>query len=265
MNDVPVITMFMTDTEIMNRWNSLGFEPLVDVVHGGDLLWLEKNYAGEKRFFRKGKMYEKAEHGEPDFSISFSVGYTLTEEDWDDIHEWVLYNILHDDIWTGDRGDMLMKRPYKIMEEIKMEKTHEAEKENIQYGFEYVEIPEHDVMLYQVEKPFTDLPYTVIVEDYRREGHLPFFSSLYICDSWGVAINDEIFLKKVWKYLDMQGECNLEQFVKSRVEGCIKYGLPEPKVYRRGIKEIVDRIRNGEFFHWTESHEVRKPKKVTFT
>jgi hypothetical protein len=98
-------------------------------------------------------------------------------------------------------------------------------------------------MLYQVIKPFTDLPYTSVTREYSRKGHIPFFTDLFICQSWGVARNDIGFLQHMWTELKMDGEFNLDALMKDATEKCYPSdsAIPsaEPEVYRRCIDDVV--------------------------
>lgn len=98
-------------------------------------------------------------------------------------------------------------------------------------------------MLYEVKKPFTDLPYTSVTRNYSKKGHIPFFTDLFICQSWGVARSDIAFLKHMWNELKMDGDFDLEKLMKAATEKCYpsddNIPEPEPEVYRRSLDNVV--------------------------
>jgi hypothetical protein len=107
-------------------------------------------------------------------------------------------------------------------------------------------IPEKDLKIFEVIKPFTDRPYTAVIRDYAARGDLPFFTALYVCTTWGVASADHVFLEKIWNHLDMTskyGPLDLQNRLKDNIEKCTpREGYvpeKEPEVYRMAIPEIV--------------------------
>ena len=93
MNKTPLITVYGTENgEIINKFRSLGFEPIVDSLHGGNIEWLENNYVGPKRFYVGSDGMWSVLHypvENPTFSISFNYDVEMSDEDWEDIWRWV--------------------------------------------------------------------------------------------------------------------------------------------------------------------------------
>lgn len=271
MNKTPVITFYTQNLDLgegyifgdkmITRFLNLGFDPLIDNVHGTDYDWMMKNFVGPVNFFYYVEERELFSHhdvnemitehgmGNPIFSISFNHDVEMPEGDWNSIHSWVQIKICLIEMggplkldWS--EGDRLMVRPAKITQEIKVddvEEVEKVEKPGDLYRFFTTPIPEKDIMVYKIEKPFTDLPYVTYIEKYSVVGHLPFFTSLFVCDSWGVSNADLQFLGQIWNMLEMEGKFDLDVLLRNHVEEC-RNGKPEPRVYRKEIQDVVDMI-----------------------
>jgi hypothetical protein len=97
-------------------------------------------------------------------------------------------------------------------------------------------------MYYQIERPYTDLPFTTVTYDFETKGHLPFFSSLFVSNVWGISGNDILFLKHMWGVFNMDGVFDIDKLVRDRVDACTRTcsdSDPEPVVYRRTIEEVL--------------------------
>jgi len=134
----------------------------------------------------------------------------------------------------------LVPVPKKLEEKIQLTKSVEAAKEpNTEYGFNYQ--IEDDVCYCEIEKPYTDSPYTCVIRDFDAVGFEPLFTALYVCQSWGVCSMDHKFLEQLWKYLNMEGELDLENRLRKEIELC-KNGKPEPEVYRLDIAGVKNQL-----------------------
>jgi hypothetical protein len=122
--------------------------------------------------------------------------------------------------------------------------------ENTEYQFYSHICKERNVGFFEIIKPFTDLPYTVVVRNYSERGYLPLFTDLFICQSWGVCGNDILFLGNLWKYLKMDGVFDMDLLLKNAVEKCFpREGFcpePEPVVYRRYIYQVLETLQKNE-------------------
>jgi hypothetical protein len=111
------------------------------------------------------------------------------------------------------------------------------------YDFHEYHVTGRDVSLFQIDKPFTDLPYTLVIRDFSKVGYLPLFSGFYIEMSWGVSPKDDQYLRFLWEKLGMTGECDLEKMQKERALRCYpgKGQVPEsqPEVYRKSIDQVL--------------------------
>lgn len=108
------------------------------------------------------------------------------------------------------------------------------------YDFRTIYIEGRDCMMYEVCKPFTDVPYTTAIFNFKEAGHLQFFSALFTIGSWGICREDMDFLFNVWKHLNMSGEYNIEKIIKEAIEECT-HGKIEPRVYRRTIEQVLEK------------------------
>ncbi len=124
---------------------------------------------------------------------------------------------------------------------------------NDQYTFNSFLCPERNVSLFEIVKPHTDLPYTIVVRDFNNRGLLPVFTSLVICHSWGVCSEDLGFLKELWRFLEMEeefGMFDIEALMKDATERCVptegRLPEPEPEVYRRTIDQVLQIFMDKE-------------------
>ena len=131
--------------------------------------------------------------------------------------------------------------------------------DSTEYGFRH-EVIDGDICVCEIVKPYTDLPYAVVIREFSSQGFLPVFTALYVCQSWGVTNLDHGFLYKLWDYLKMtadHGSLDLEKRLNVEIEKC-KAGKPEPEVYRSTIegvsqiwsrkqKRISDEDRSNKF------------------
>lgn len=121
---------------------------------------------------------------------------------------------------------------------------------NKEYQFYSHMCKERDVGLYEIIKPYTDLPYTVVIRNFSQRGYLPLFSSLFICQSWGVCNDDIGFLKNLWDHLNMNGVFDMDLLLKEAVDKCVpREGFcpePEPEVYRRYIYQVLEKFQENE-------------------
>jgi hypothetical protein len=125
-------------------------------------------------------------------------------------------------------------------EKIQLLKSKEIPKDqNKEYGFAYS--VENNIAYCQVMKPYTDLPYTVVIRDFDTVGFEPLFTALYAASSWGVCNHDHVFLTKLWAYLNMYGDLDLENRLAAEIKKC-QEGKPEPEVYRLDISGVKEQL-----------------------
>jgi len=264
--DIPKIIIFVNEkaTELqenlIKKLHELEYAPMVDAVHGKSYEWFKNNVeqschkmfvATEKKellFYTISQINEDIMFA-PDFLVYFSNDYVCPPSSWLAIKMWFYY-ILFDGEETDlvHTGAILMKKPYKeVIGAVEMERE---QKQNEFYSFRYHHIEEDDIMLFEVCKPFTETPYTSVIRSFSINGPKPFFSSLYICTSWGVSRHDLPFLKHLW---EVEFHFNLLEFdmdamLKEATEAC--YPSPgmipqlEPEVYRRTIEQVINTLED---------------------
>ena len=263
---IPKITVFVSNpsTELedktVKKFLELKFAPLVDANHGKLYQWFINNVKGiphklfsiQKQnifFFEADDLNSNMDFG-PLFMINFNQNDKIDEYYWQKIREWLIYNFFtcydHIDYLTDDikRTDEFMERPFTNVVALKNESPIES---NDHYGFKTHHIKEKDTMLYEIQKPNTDLPYTAVIRRFSERGHRAFFPSLYICQSWGVSRYDLPFLSFIWKQLNLEGEFDMDAMLKEAVERCYPSpdGVPEPEpeVYRRAIPDVLSTLQ----------------------
>lgn len=240
-------------------FDELGYGPLVDARHKNDYYWLHNNIQSGRLFVQEDQnvfMFEANDLDEemkfvPDFCILFNEDKVVDEDDWKKIHLFVEQHLTDGiiDATNEQYVSELMGKPVvlKPIEMVREEVPPAIPKVNEHYAFESKYLEFEDIMLYEVRKPFTDLPYTSVTRSYSRKGHLPFFTDLFICPSWGVARADAGFLNYIWKQLNMDGEFDLEALMKEAVEKCLpgedRLPEPEPEVYRRDIAAVEEILK----------------------
>lgn len=268
---IPTIYVYGNDAitvSLMKRFEDAGFHPLSDTTNNYN--WKLNHFKANHKFFQIDyasmkikKMCDIKNCGEYEtfhFAIAFKEFLDVSEELWLKILEWVACIVLESPTSeTFTEINMMMERPYR-------EVFADLEKEDEEfvtypdcYGYRGKYLQDRDCYIYEITKPFTDLPYTTITYKFSEKGHEPFFTALFICSSWGVANSDIQFLLKMWDYLEMEGECNLQEMYKNRVEKCYPSSTnapePEPIVYRRPMETVM------ELFQEKETGYTPSPKK----
>ncbi len=242
---------------------------MVDAVHHNDMDYFKRNYKCNYRLFHLSEflsscLVENLEYA-PDFGICFSEKMTVTEKDWICIERYIETLFFPDTkvapVITQNAKDLLDFA--KVQEPLNVPEDWEIPL-NSYYALESMHIENQDICIIQVEKPFCDLPYTVVIRNYSRKGLRSFFTDLFICNSWGVATKDYLFLKNLWGHWGMEGELNLDQMLLEATQRCFpdedveiektpkgtvkfkKLADTEPEVYRKPMKDVVERILNKE-------------------
>jgi hypothetical protein len=243
--------------KLLNTFNDLGYATFCDGVHGKDYDWLMKNIVQARLFiYDDDKIYmfgkEKLTAAMtflPDFAIIFNENANIGEEHWNIILTYLeqhLTDAMIDMTNTMKAHELLGKPTFEVakLEDVPMEKSQDF------YSLTRRLLEDKDIMLYEVRKPFTDLPYTSVTRNYSKKGHIPFFTDLFICQSWGVARSDISFLKHMWDELQMDGDFDLDQLMKAATEKCYpaddNIPEPEPEVYRRSLEDVIVILKEKE-------------------
>ena len=184
----------------------------------------------------------------PAFSLTFDVGVKVKKSEWQQAFDFVktIFSTLPDQTIIDKMYELVPKPP--PAEKITVAPKKDAVKQNNEYMFEHFIDKEKDLCFCQIEKPFTDRPYTCVIENFSKEDFVPMFTAFYICQSWGVAPQDHVFLAHIWKHLDMNvkyGKLDLEKRLLKNIEDC-QNGKPEPRVYRDYIQDVIDLFEKKE-------------------
>lgn len=168
--------------------------------------------------------------GEEDFMyVGAFVTGDFTDQEFSDL----------EDILMGVGLDLSVLDKFRI-ETQTLELKDDVVTHKNNYDFRTIYIEGRDCMIYEVCKPFTDVPYTTAIFNFKESGHLQFFSALFTIGSWGICREDMDFLFNVWKHLNMPGEYNIEKIIKEAIAEC-DHGKVEPRVYRRTIEQVLEK------------------------
>ena len=232
-------------------FSDLGYAPLADAIHKHDYNYIYKNTVNARLFIQEDEnvyMFTREDLLPdmlltPDFMIVFADNAVVSEDDWRRIHQFVEEHVTDSiiDMTNTMKVTELMGKPMEMKSALLPE--IEINRGNDFYNLETRYLEELDIMLYEVKKPFTDLPYTSVTRHYSKKGHKPFFTDLFICQSWGVARSDISFLKHTWNQFKMEGGFDLETMMEEAVQKCLPSEThipePEPEVYRRSLLDVL--------------------------
>jgi len=257
----PFFTVFTTKNEtaslIINRLTKYYAPPLVDGISYYAQNFRDKYRGMNGKYFSiEGDqllIFDGESIGliQPHFILSFDHGTKISRNDWKLVLRYldaILFGQLTDELKI--EFETLVPKPVPISPEPKPEpKTVPANYvERDDYEFTYEVDHDHDIAFCQIDKPFTDRPYTVVIRNYSQKGIVPVFTALYIAQSWGVASHDYAFLVKLWDYLELEiehGPLNLEQRLKADIERCKSNPELEPEVYRETLTQVREKLQKS--------------------
>ena len=265
--------------KILSMFEEQKFSPFYDAKHTRDYNWFLNNIKSEHRLYSFGGegVYDYQVEDLnldmtfwPEFMIVFNEGEVLNSLDWSAIYLWIRFHL-----FSKSCDELLFKRAEDILgkpviqknglEPIHGELVDEYEFKGIlqsikpefkklesSYGFREYLILERDTMLYEVVRPNTLLPFTVVVEKFSTKGPVYLFTDIYGSNEWDINRSDcrfdFIFLQNLWVFLKMDGEFSMS-VVKKRVDACYpdrmsKGEVPEiePIVYRRSIENVLQSL-----------------------
>lgn len=207
-----------------------------------DSIIVERKYKeSNARFFGRHrgewKMYtvDKVAEIPPSVVITFDIDTKVSDEEWEVLFTFIktLDNV-DEEILEATKKLIPVAQPN---EKLTVAPLRSSAKQNNEYMFSHFIDQQKDICICEIYKPFTELPYTCVIENFSVADFLPLFTSLFVCSSWGVSPKDIMFLKHLWNHLDMKGEFDLENRLKKVVEEC-KAGAPEPRVYRETLEDV---------------------------
>jgi len=276
---MPQLIVFVSNPVTLKQSNIVKaiderFTPKVDALHGTDLQYLKKNYKNNCRLFFVSEFLsmctsEDLTYLAPDFALVFSDNEEISEKDWicmsRYMETWFFPSITPSPL-TVNAARLI--QPPQVLKQNTMMTIEDTTKlpENYDLKTHYME--DYDILLIEVEKPFCDMPYTVVIRNFKRKGSdlTQFFTDIFICSSWGVSRFDYEFLKKVWDHWEIPGELDLQNRLKEATEKCYpregEQPNTEPEVYRRFMSQVEENIKskNSRKFddEWNEQRLKRR-------
>jgi hypothetical protein len=115
-------------------------------------------------------------------------------------------------------------------------KTRDSE----HYDLDVYHDKDHDTMFYQMTKPREIRSWTSVTKDFAKRGHLPFFSSYFYLQSFGLCGDDIDFLSHCWLKWQMSGPMNIENLVKAHITSAEKDDTLAPRVYQNQIEPLIN-------------------------
>ena len=286
MNNQPHIIVFYNKLVndrcrfFIKQMEKMNFEPKVDAIHYNDYAWFQKNCVGNSYclfFIRDKKIFSFSVDDLsvrmdyfPDFAIFYNNDVPRTSEEWLLIKNYISSICGFEQISESDliAAKELIQPPTKIYSETNETGYKYMPKSTVgdpNYHFRTFHLDDKDVMVYEIKKPNTDLPYTTVTRNFSLKGHTPFFTDLFICESWGVARADIAFLKKLWNFLEMENEFDLDSLMKAATEKCYPTNdggpEPEPEVYRKEMESVIEEISDLGSVHLVPEHILNKNKQ----
>lgn len=242
--DCPKFIVFIVgkgnEGEIVTRLETRGYVALVDSVNGGSRGFFKQIVGKWRGYYFEKETLVVDELGDEELApFDFCIVFGQHTREKEEIDQWVNYfiNPYTENLGSEEKalmGESFLDKPLKLKVghgdsgllarnlptwyDLKMKKTSQG-------------------MLYEVVKPYTDLPYVTLNLNFTENGHLDFFTSLFICTSWGICSDDVMFLKQCWNNLEMNGEFDLDKMLKERIDRC-KKGEPEPRVWRAFLEHV---------------------------
>lgn len=243
-------------SKLITNLTNLNLAPMVDSIHYWKDWFMQQFSETPHRvyytdpFLLTGKITDINFDisGNPDFIVYTTNGDELSDDEWVDVTNW-LDSKLHDpEVQVKDcrlepatNPTLLASPPDTVYDPL----VERRDAKDHYYSFEYKHIGDLDLMLYSVHKPFEDEPFTVVVDEFSKNGHKQFFTDIFSAPNWGKDILNLNFLIKVWSELQLDGELTgdkLNDLLAVRTEEFLpKDGICniEPQVYRKTIEDLL--------------------------
>lgn len=260
-----VINVFYTGKKDEDRFISFlakhGFVHYVDYMRWKDEAWMIKNC--KKGFYKccfeeglhRGQSWATAASVEDELPIEDPNFFYVLVVDCKEEHENFYYYIeeflqdcMNEEVdsacdkktWLLDMPEPQVIGAVEVVKEKTKRKDEDLQEEDTKCGMYTIDYEDiGDCRLYQLTKPNTDRPYTVLIRDFKKFGSKRLFSSMRLFDSWGVSKGDTAFLEQVWKtYLGFSGQPNFDEMLEEHIKACDE-GEPEPKVWRVHMEEVI--------------------------
>jgi hypothetical protein len=257
------ITVFVDQPATIKQKNIVcklqNYPTLVDAINGANQEFLKENYKSHSRFFFVSEFLSRCDPEELNFRPDFAV--TLAEEvedvDWICIERYLetlifedfnLVKKYDDDILL--KGKELLLTDYVTPAPLQVPPVPQNLDEVQHYIMDCKHIEDRDTMLVQIEKPYCDLPYTVVIKEFSKKGFKSVFTDLFICNSWGVARKDFEFLEQLWRHWYDDQVYDLDEMLRQATKRCFpeenEIPEPEPQVFRRPIENVLKTLQQRE-------------------
>lgn len=264
----PVITIFKTvnSSKLVDLFESLGYAPYINYT--ADYGWLKKELVGAYHCYSiyndcvysyKVDDIDPLEYVTPAFAFSFS-----SDINWRSLNAWLNHIILniktnYDISWL-DKA--IVQKVSNVSGDLKLFEIDGFGVGSVEhipptpldtfgtYEFKKFYFEAIDTMFYEVVRPGTVVPFTVVVVSFSLKGHEYFFTDIYASNAWDYnrreCLYDFNFLKALWSnFFKLPGEFNME-LVKARIDRCTPEKLSEgvapeaePLVYRRAMDVVI--------------------------
>jgi hypothetical protein len=230
--------------------------PLVDAKNKNNTKFLKEYFQHHSCFFYVSEFISRCTPEELEFSpdIAITLDHKATEKEWICIERYLESCILcdtgiHTDPTIAEKGKKLLQThisPAPLL----LPPQLQTPSLPTEYNLRTKELPDRDCMLVEIEKPFCDLPYTILIRNFKTKGFKPVFTDLFICQSWGVARNDYTFLSHLWKHWFQDEPYDLDKMLHEATQRCFpndnQQPEPEPEVFRRPIENVLQTLQNRE-------------------
>lgn len=265
---VPIITIFKTvnSSKLVDLFESLGYAPYINYT--ADYAWLKKELVGVCQCYSiyNDCVYsymvadiDPIEYAVPAFSFSFT-----SEVNWRSLNDWlndIILNIKTEyDISWLDKA--VVQKRSNVVDDLKLFEIAGFGVGSVEhipptpietsgnYEFHKFYLEALDTMFYEVIRPGTVVPFTVVVVSFSLKSDEYFFTDIYASNSWDYnrreCLYDFNFLKTLWvNFFKFPGEFTME-LVRARIARCTPEKLAqgvapeaEPLVYRRAMDIVI--------------------------
>lgn len=254
------ITVFVDQPNTDKQTNIISklqkYPILVDAIHKNNPTFLKENYKTNAYFFFVSEFLSRCNPVDLSFSpdIAVTLDTEVEEYDWICVERY-LESLIFTDLEMNydpdilEKGKVLLEK-YSSPAPLQVPPVPPPQPEVQYYDMLTHHVKDRDVMLVQIEKPYCDLPYTVVIREFSRKGFKSVFTDLFICSSWGVARKDYEFLSQLWKHWFGDEPYNLDQMLREATERCFpdknQNPEPEPEVFRRPIENVLETFKQRE-------------------
>lgn len=229
----------------IEKFLDIGVEVGVDMVH--DCSWFKKELDNEENafIFEKGCFYNVHEKDWEHDDVGFLM---ICQKD--DLL-WLMENFVIPDVCEcrEQMREYFMKGfvTERLVHDVEPVISMAPEKMNVDqpYRFRCHYYEGYDVKLFEVVRPGTEKPFTVLVDCFSKRSDEYFFTDIYGSSSWDCnrleCRYDFLFLQNLWNHLGLEGSFTMD-VLKKRVDRCYpgegRIAESEPIVYRVCLEDV---------------------------